>query len=111
MKFRFANTLLSLALLSVLAGTGLAQGAASPLPPLVAQLKLSQGQLKKLTPMYEENARKLKTLREDSALSADDKRSRINEINQTTNKTLNEILTSSQREKLRDLRRQSRQSN
>ena len=108
MKFRFATLLLSAALL---AAPGVAQDAASPLPPLVAQLKLSNGQLKKLTPMYEENARKLKAIREDNALSAEDRRARINEINQATNKALNEILTSGQREKLRDLRRQSRQNN
>lgn len=108
MKFYFATILLSAALL---AAPGLGQDAASPIPPLIAQLKLSQGQLKKLTPMYEENARKLKVIREDNALSTADKRSRVNEINQATIKTLNDVLTSGQREKLRDLRRQSRQSN
>ncbi|MFN0087078.1 MAG: hypothetical protein ACKVX9_16935 [Blastocatellia bacterium] len=109
MKDSIAKRLLPLvAIAAFLAPAGLAQEAPSPLPPLVAQLDLSEGQRKKLTPMYEENARKFKILREDGALSMDERRSRVNEINQATIKTLSEVLTSGQREKLRELRRRQR---
>ena len=76
----------------------------SRLPPLVAQLKLSDGQKKKLESMYEEQQQKIKAIREDTSLSNDEKKAKLKEINQATNKFLGEVLTAKQREKLKELR-------
>ena len=107
MKYRIATSFLILAAL-LAPSAALAQEAPSAIPAMVAQLKLTPAQRKKLEPMYAENARKVKAIREDASLSAEEKRSRLNEINQTTMKTLNETLTSAQRTKLQELRRQQK---
>jgi len=80
------------------------QGQKSSLPPLIAQLKLSEGQKKKLEPMYAELDQKVKATLEDRSLSIEAKRAKINELNQSTIKTLSEVLTSKQMDKLKELR-------
>jgi Spy/CpxP family protein refolding chaperone len=86
----------------------LSQETKSFLPSLVAQLNLSGSQKKKLETMYEEQQKKIKSVREDAALADEDKKARLREINAETNKSLSEILTSDQRKKLKELREQNR---
>lgn len=81
-----------------------AQEQKSSIPPLIAQLKLSDGQKKKLETFYDDNQQKIKTIREDASLSEPDKKARLDAINQATIKFLSETLTSKQREKLKEIR-------
>ena len=82
-----------------------AQAPESRIPSLIAQLKLSGGQKKKLEPMYEENARKIEAIREDASLSDQEKRARTRDINEATIKVLGQTLTEKQRAKLKELRK------
>ena len=105
----------TLALIAVLcAGAIVAQPARaqeqkSKIPALIAQLDLSEDQKKKLEPIFEEQAKQVKALKENTALSAEEREARMKEINQSSNKQLNQVLTSGQRDKLKELRRQRQQ--
>jgi hypothetical protein len=102
-SFRHSFLALSMtALIAVPAVSG--QEQKSSIPPLIAQLKLSDGQKKKLETHYGDNQQKIKALREDASLSEADKKARLNDLNNATIKFLTETLTSKQREKLKELR-------
>ncbi len=86
-----------------------AQEQKSRIPVLIAQLDLSEDQKKKLEPIFEEQAKQVKALKENTALSTEEREARMKEINQSANKQLNQVLTSGQRDKLKELRRQRQQ--
>ena len=81
----------------------------SKIPPMIAQLNLSDDQKKLLEPLYEEQIKKIKAIREDASISDDDKKAKILEINQAANKSLGDVLTAEQRAKLKELRQQKQQ--
>ncbi|MGH9841522.1 MAG: hypothetical protein ACREEM_22450 [Blastocatellia bacterium] len=110
-RFTFLTlTLMALLFASAFAAPAVrAQEQKSKIPALIAQLDLSEDQKKKLEPIYEEQAKQVKSLKENTALSVEEREVRMKEINQSSNKQLNQVLTSGQRDKLKELRRQRQQ--
>jgi len=108
-------TSLTLTLIALLSAGALvtqpvrAQEQKSRIPVLIAQLDLSKDQKKKLEPIYEEQAKQVKALKENTALSAQERDAKMKEINEASNKQLNQVLTAGQRDKLKELRRQRQQ--
>jgi len=87
----------------------LSQEKRSHIPEMIAQLNLSSDQKKKLETVYEEQAKQVQALKENTALSEDDRRAKLRDINQAANKQLSETLTSGQIEKLKELRKARQQ--
>lgn len=91
---------LALAFASVLAQR------AVKLPPLFEKLDLTTEQRQKLEPLFAEQQKRIKEVRENATLSDEDKEARMKEIRREHNKKVNEILTAEQRTKLAELRKQ-----
>lgn len=97
----------ALTLLSVLACVSLALAAQqAKLPALFEQLDLTKEQREKLTPLFAEQQKSIKAVRQDAALKDEDKEAKIKEIRREHNKKVNAILTAEQRTKLAELRKQ-----
>jgi Spy/CpxP family protein refolding chaperone len=81
------------------------QSGGSEIPPLIASLNLKEGQKKKLEPVYAERNKQLKAISEDKTLTDDARRARINQLNQTINESLRQVLTQNQKKRLSELRK------
>jgi hypothetical protein len=107
-SIKLSSSLLLLACAMAIPSIG-APAQKSKIPPLIAQLNLSEDQKKTLEPLYEEHAKKIKAIREDASISDDDKKEKVRELNQAMNKSLGDVLTAEQRAKLKELRQQRQQ--
>ncbi len=85
------------------------EGAANRAPgerlkALAEKLSLTDEQKDKLKDIFAKNMDKLKAIREDSALSAEDKRAKLMEIRKGEMEELRAILTPEQQEKMKEMR-------
>ncbi|MFN7944556.1 MAG: hypothetical protein U0Z53_04345 [Blastocatellia bacterium] len=80
------------------------QGDKTTLPPLIAALKLSESQKRKLEAVYEDRDKQLAALKQDTSLSEDARKARLNQINQNINETLTKVLTQKQKKRIVELR-------
>jgi Spy/CpxP family protein refolding chaperone len=89
---------------------GGAQGA-DRLKTMTEQLGLSQDQAAKLKPILEAETKKMRELREDTALSQQDRREKMAKIRQETAKKIQDekILTEEQAKKWKEIQEQRRQ--
>lgn len=109
MKKIFATLLAVFMLTASLAAATLQDKKMSPLQQMLSQLNLSGEQKTKLEPIAADQAKAQKTLRENTALSDDDRKAKNRELSQGLNAKLKEILTSEQFEKLKELRKANAQ--
>jgi hypothetical protein len=83
------------------------RNAQSQFEHMAAQLKLSDDQKTKLQPIVQEEAKKLKELREDTTLDAKQRRAKVREVRDGYTAKIKPILTSDQFEQYKKLRTQS----
>ncbi|HWQ36810.1 MAG TPA: hypothetical protein VNQ79_28520 [Blastocatellia bacterium] len=74
------------------------------LPPLIAALKLSENQKRKLQAVYEDRDKQLMALKQDTSMSEETRKTRLSQINQNINDSLKKILTEKQKKKIVELR-------
>lgn len=74
------------------------------LPPLIAALKLSENQRRKLQAVYEDRDKQLMALKQDPAMSEETRKTRLSQINQNITDSLKKILTEKQKKKIAELR-------
>ncbi len=89
------------------------RGKAAPgdrLKELAEQLNLTDEQKEKLKPIVQEQAEKLKALREDTTLSQQDKIAKFREIQQAGQEKIKAILTPEQQQKMDKLREQAKEN-
>ena len=94
----------ALVIACTLVTVALAKQAPSRDQRLVPQLNLTAEQKTKVDPILADAAKKLRDIRQDSAMSEADKRTRLSEVRKDTNAKLKEILTADQWKKLQELR-------
>ena len=75
------------------------------LPPLFEKLNLTAEQRQKLEPLFADQQKKIKEVRDDAALSDEDEEAKMKDIRREHNKKVNEVLTAEQRTKLAELQR------
>ncbi len=80
------------------------QGDKTTLPPLIAALKLSDSQKRKLEAVYEDRDKQLAALKRDTSLSEQARDARLGQINQHINETLTKVLTQKQKKRVVELR-------
>ncbi len=80
------------------------QGDKTTLPPLIAALKLSDSQKRKLEAVYEDRDKQLAALKQDTSLSEEARNARLSQINQHINETLTKVLTQKQKKRVVELR-------
>ena len=80
------------------------QGPRSQLQNMVDKLNLTADQKAKADPILDEDAKQVRALRDDSALSAEDRSKKIAEIRRQSDLKLKPILTDEQWKKLEQLR-------
>jgi Spy/CpxP family protein refolding chaperone len=80
------------------------QGPRSQLQNMVDKLNLTADQRAKADPILDEDAKQVRALREDSALSAEDRSKKTAEIRRQSDLKLKPILTDEQWKKLEQLR-------
>ena len=83
-------------------------GVAERLKQIAEELKLTDEQKGKLKPLLEDEAGKLRELRQDTGLSRADRQSKSKEIRNAANEKIKAILTPEQQEKWAKLRTQPR---
>jgi len=74
-------------------------GIQARLKQLSAQLNLTDEQKEKLKPIFQEQFGKVRELRQNTALSREDKLAKLKELREDTNKKIEPILTAEQKEK------------
>ena len=97
-------SILVFALSLCLASVGMAAKARSATQRLVDQLTLTPDQKVKLDPILDEDASKLRAIRADATMSADDKKVKSAEIRKDTEAKLKGILTGDQWKQYKDLK-------
>lgn len=75
--------------------------------PIVGELNLTDDQKVKVKPIFQEEAKKLKELRQDTNLSKQDKMAKLKSIHADTDAKLQPILTPEQLEKLSKARQEA----
>lgn len=80
------------------------QGDKTTLPPLIAALKLSDSQKRKLEAVYEDRDKQLAALKQDTSLSEEARNARLSQINQHINEILTKVLTQKQKKRVVELR-------
>lgn len=88
---------------------GRRQTAQERMKKLAADLNLTQEQQDKLKPVLQEQSKKLRELRQDTSLSATDRRAKAKTIRDDAAKQIKAILTPEQWEKYQKLQQQNRQ--
>lgn len=81
-------------------------GQADQLKQLKEQLKLTDAQVEKLRPILKEQADKLRALRDDTSLSQQDRRKKVQEIREATTPKINAILTKEQSDQWEKIRQE-----
>src|SRR5256885_14310715 len=74
-------------------------GIQARLKQISEQLKLTDEQKEKLKPIFQEQAPKLRELRQNESLSREDKMAKLKELREDLNKKIEPILTPEQKEK------------
>ncbi len=77
------------------------------LSQMAEQLNLTAEQQAKIKPILQDEAKELKALRDDTGLSPQDRRGKVQKIREATNAKIKPILTAEQAEKLAKLREQA----
>ncbi len=75
---------------------------------LTKELNLTPDQQTKIKPIFQQARAQAKTIRQDTSLTQDQKRTKFKELHQTTMAQLNEILTPEQQTQLKQLQEQRR---
>ncbi|MHB8521193.1 MAG: hypothetical protein ACYDH9_10595 [Limisphaerales bacterium] len=88
---------------------GRRQTAQERMKKLAADLDLTQEQQDKLKPVFQERNKKQRELRQDTSLSAEDRRAKAKTIRDDTAKQVKAILTPEQWEKYQKLQQPNRQ--
>lgn len=83
-------------------------GQSAGMPKVMDELDLTAEQKSKLKPIYEEQAKQLKAVRDDAALSPEERTAKMKTIRQATQKQVREILTPEQRQKMRELQQKAK---
>ena len=86
-----------------------AMGAASPeahLQMLSEKLNLTEDQKAKLKPILEDQAQQMKTIRDDSSLTPEQKAAKKKAIHETTHDQINAVLTPEQQGKFKEMKRE-----
>ena len=81
------------------------------LKTLTEKLGLSEEQQGKIKAIFEKNAPKAKELREDAALSQEDKRAKLMELRKGEAEEIRAVLTPEQQEKMKALRKEGKGPN
>ena len=74
---------------------------------VVDELNLTDDQKAKVKPIFQDEAQKLKALREDTSLGKEDKKAKLKSIREDAHAKLKPILTSEQLEKLNKTRQEA----
>ena len=85
-----------------------ARGPGERLKTLTEKLGLTEEQQGKIKAIFEKNAPKAKELREDAALSKEDKRAKLAELRKGEAEEIRAVLTPEQQEKMKALRKEGR---
>ena len=97
-----------LAAIAILAISAVAAQAPSRDQRLIGQLNLSPDQKAKADPVLADAAEKLRAIRTDTTLSADDKKTKSTAVRKDTDEKLKSILTVDQWKKLQELRQEGK---
>ena len=90
--------------------SGMHQGQrAGQLDWLSKQLNLTDDQKAKLKPILEDQSKQMKTTREDTTLTQDQKRDKMKQIHESTHSRINDILTPDQQNKFAQLKEQQKE--
>jgi len=82
------------------------RGGANAFDRMAERLKLSDDQKTKLKPIYQEEMTKMRELRADTSLAADEKRDKMRDLRQTYLGKMKPILTTEQYDDLKKMREQ-----
>ena len=85
-----------------------ARGPAERLKSLTEKLGLTEEQQGKIKEIFAKNVPKAKALREDSALSQEDKRAKMMEVRKAEAEEIRAVLTPEQQEKMKALRKEGK---
>ena len=85
-----------------------ARGPAERLKTLTEKLGLSEEQQGKIKTIFATNAPKAKALREDAALSQEDKRAKMGELRKAEAEEIRAVLTPEQQEKMKAMRKEAK---
>jgi Spy/CpxP family protein refolding chaperone len=86
-----------------------AMGATSPdtrLQMLSEKLNLTEDQKAKLKPIFEEQAKQMKAVRDDASLTPEQKAAKKKAIHEATHDQINAMLTPEQQEKFKEMKRE-----
>ncbi|MFN0120402.1 MAG: Spy/CpxP family protein refolding chaperone [Blastocatellia bacterium] len=110
-QLRFVSVLTIALFVLLSAGSALAQKQQpGGIPPLFLKLDLTEEQKGKLTPIFANQAKEIKALKDNTTLSEADRETKTKEIRRNANKEVMAILTADQRAKLKELRQQQNQN-
>ena len=87
---------------------GPARGAGERLKTLTEKLGLTEEQQGKIKEIFAKNVPKAKALREDTALSQEDKRAKMMELRKAEAEEIRAVLTPEQQEKMKALRKEGK---
>ena len=76
---------------------------------LTKELNLTKEQQEKIRPIIENEMKEMRTVREDSSLTPEQKREKTKAIHQTTKEAINKILTPEQQKKYAEMQENARQ--
>jgi protein CpxP len=76
---------------------------------LAKQLNLTDDQKQKLLPILTEQREKMKSIRDDTSLSRDDRFQKMRDLRQDTDNKINPILTDEQKQKYADMQQKTRE--
>jgi len=102
---------MGLALAMGTAGKGYAQEVTpeSRLQKLSDELNLTADQKAKLKPIFEDEAKQIEAVRNDTSLAKPDKLAKVKQIHQSFEPKVDAILTPEQQEKMKQIRQQARE--
>ena len=75
---------------------------------LSKELNLTPEQQAKVKPILEDQSKQMKTTREDTTLTQDQKREKMKQIHETTHSQINDILTPEQQKRFAELKEQQK---
>jgi len=91
-------------------GRGMAMSPEQRLQHMTQMLDLSEEQQKKIKPILEDQSQQMQKLHEDATLTPQERRSKMQEIRQTTHEQIKPILTADQQTKWEQMQMQGRRT-
>jgi Spy/CpxP family protein refolding chaperone len=77
---------------------------------LSKELNLTKEQQEKIGPIFENEMKEMRTVKEDSSLTPEQKREKVKAIHQTTRENINKILTPDQQKKFAEMKEDTREN-